>query len=74
VNNVDFMEDEVTQGVPALFPVNIHSTNAENYSFIVIRGCRVGPIIDPQSHFTTRINYNVTNTFFPDKSEVQYNI
>jgi hypothetical protein len=43
VNNVDFMEDELTQAVPALFPVNIHSTNAENLFIHRHPGMQNGP-------------------------------
>ena len=74
-----FMEGEVTKGfiflrVPKLFPVNIHSTNAANLFIHRYPGMQIGPDKRPKVSFNTRINQNVTNTFFPGKSEVQCNI
>jgi hypothetical protein len=61
VNNVGFMEGEVTKGliflrVPKLFPVNIHSKNAANLFIRRLPGMQSGPDKRPTVSFTTRIN------------------
>ena len=61
MNNVGFMEDEVTKGyiflrAPKRFPVNIHSTNAANLFIHRHPRMQSGPDKRPTVSFTTRIN------------------
>ena len=61
VNNVGFMEGEVTKGynflrVSKLFSVNIHSTNAANLFIHRHPGMQSGPDKRPTVSFVSRLN------------------